>query len=254
MEENFSTKLIVIVVLFLLQSSFSFAQNLVLNGSFEEYSKCPYADNQLKFCKDWSKAVGGSTPEYFNSCSQGMQKIVNYSVSVPKNIEGEQEAKDGQAYAGIAFFAMHDFYFREYVQGRLKDKFEKGKRYDFSFFISQAEKSYVSTNSISVCFSVSNSLELVKPPHPLLRCIGKTTIQDVDFKNMKDWIEVNGSYVAVGGESYITIGVFDDDLLEREFKELGKKFRAKVDDDDSGYYYIDNVSVVKSDTLRYSHH
>jgi hypothetical protein len=254
MEENFSTKLTVIVILFFGQSSFSFAQNLVMNGSFEEYSKCPYADNQLKFCKNWSKAVGGSTPEYFNSCSEGMQKIVNYSVSVPKNVEGEQEAKDGRAYAGAAFYAMHNFYFREYLQGKLKDKLEEGKRYTFSFFISQAEKSYVSTNVISVCFSVNNSLVLAKPPHPLLRCLGKTTIRDIDFKNTKDWIEVKGSYVALGGESYITIGVFDGDLKEREFKELGRIFKAKLDDDDSGYYYIDNVSVIKSDTLRYSHH
>jgi hypothetical protein len=226
----------------------------VLNGSFEEYSKCPYADNQLRFCKDWSKAVSGSSPEYFNSCSEGMEKIVNYSVSVPKNVEGDQEAKDGSAYAGAAFYAMHNFYFREYLQGTLKSKLEGGKRYIFSFFISKAEKSYVSINAISVCFSVSSSLEIAQPPYPLLRCKGNITIKDIDFENIKDWVEVKSSYIASGGESYLTIGIFDDGLNEREFKKLRKTFKMKIDEDDSGYYYVDNVSVVKSDTLRYSHH
>lgn len=252
MEKDIRAKLILLFTFFVSVPSFS--QNLVINGSFEEYSKCPYADNQLKFCKNWSKAVSGSSPEYFNLCSEGMEKIVNYSVSVPKNVKGEQHAQDGKAYAGVAFYAMHNFYFREYLQGKLKDKLEEGRLYTFSFFISQAEKSYVPINAISVCFSVNNSLSIAKLPHSLLRCLGKITIRDLDFKNMKDWIEVKGSYIASGGESYMTIGIFDDDLKEREFNELRKTFKMKKEDDDSGYYYVDNVSVLKNDTLRYSHH
>lgn len=51
---------IFIIAYFLLPTAFySLSQNLVQNGSFEEYYQCPYNYTQLDFAKGWFAPWGG---------------------------------------------------------------------------------------------------------------------------------------------------------------------------------------------------
>jgi hypothetical protein len=83
---------IVFLLLFLVCSSV-FAQNLVYNPSFEEYSNCPDGPARLWY------ATGCSSPpqndaEYLNSCST----VPFYSV--PNQIYNYQKAHSGEAFVG----------------------------------------------------------------------------------------------------------------------------------------------------------
>jgi hypothetical protein len=77
----------------------SSAQNLVPNGSFEQYYSCPVFNGEADTCIGWH-SFGGiigatGTPDYFNSCS-----IV---VGVPDNLCGRQMAYQGNGYMGLFY-------------------------------------------------------------------------------------------------------------------------------------------------------
>ncbi len=233
-------------------------QNLVKNYSFEDYSECPSKFNQLSYCKDWAGTGNGSTPEYFNECSK-YNPYIGYSVGIPENLAGSQTPRTGNAYAGIVllapeekkYFYDEDFYYREYVQGTLIDSLKKGRQYLFSFYISLAEYSAVFTDRISICFTDKQKLPS-KIPHPALECKNAVSIKGIDFCNTTAWTEVKGYYLASGGERFITIGLFLDDLAKKEFDKLRKENKLK-DGKRHSYYYIDDVSVTAVDPKEFSH-
>ncbi|MCB0794816.1 MAG: hypothetical protein KDB88_08775 [Flavobacteriales bacterium] len=68
------------------------AQNLVPNGSFEQFDSCPDFWNQLERASGWTSA--GLSPDFFHECD------VTGFVDVPSNVVGFQYAATGSGYAG----------------------------------------------------------------------------------------------------------------------------------------------------------
>src|SRR5258708_7934679 len=93
MKKNLKT-LMLLCATFL--NSFSFAQNLVPNPSFEDTIQCP-ANPQptIDYASHWS--TYGSSSDYFNSCANNNSFIYG----VPSNFSGYQNAMHGIAYAGL---------------------------------------------------------------------------------------------------------------------------------------------------------
>ncbi|CAN5484532.1 hypothetical protein BH11BAC2_BH11BAC2_17200 [soil metagenome] len=60
-----------------------------------------------------------------------------------------------------------------------------------------------------------------------------------------NWMKVSGTFVANGGEKYITVGCFRDDSLINDsvIAQFGNNFNFS-------YYYIDDVSVIPVDSLQ----
>jgi hypothetical protein len=110
------------------------AQNLVLNPGFEDFSTCPNFIDQMNRATHWGKPTPG-TPDYFNSCTSFP------SISTPTNGFGDQEAFDGEAYAGLVTYVDTMVYggfanYREYIQGKLSEPLQAGKFYAISFQVS----------------------------------------------------------------------------------------------------------------------
>lgn len=256
MDKNISTLIILLTTLLISNLQ---GQNLVKNDSFEDYTECPSRFNQFNLCKDWFSTGNGSTPDYFNGCGT-YNPYIGYSMGTPENIAGHQMPRNGNAYSGIVLFASNknsysfneDFYYREYIQGILVEKLKAKKEYTFSFYISLAESSSVYADRISICFSDTQKLTSVAPYSALL-CKNKVNIKEIDFKNSEDWVEVKGIYIASGGEKFITIGLFLDDLNKKEFGKINKENGSQGDR--HCYYYIDDVSVVAAaQKVEFTHH
>ena len=84
--------------LFLVPVTAAWSQNLVPNGSFEEYTDCPPSFGY------WANVVGWTSPftqsaDYYNACASGVV------CSVPLNTAGYQYPADGNAYMGIITYA-----------------------------------------------------------------------------------------------------------------------------------------------------
>jgi gliding motility-associated-like protein len=68
------------------------SQNLVLNGSFEEYSGCPSGQGDIVKATPWSGFP--ATSDFFHRCGSGEAGVLD-------NGPGSQDAYSGSGYAGI---------------------------------------------------------------------------------------------------------------------------------------------------------
>jgi len=112
--------------------------NLVPNSSFENIITCPSGIGQLFNTTDWINPTG-CTPDFFHQCG-------TMGSGVPSNSFGNELAKTGLAYAGFYTFnkAQGDNG-REYIQVKLNDTLEWGKKY----FVSNSSANYHITETWS---------------------------------------------------------------------------------------------------------
>ncbi|TNF48452.1 MAG: gliding motility-associated C-terminal domain-containing protein [Bacteroidetes bacterium] len=224
----------------------------ILNGDFEEYSNCPTAastpgDYQLNNCNNWYIPTKDATSDYFNSCS------ISTDVNVPSNVFGFQEPYSGEAYIGIGanlyswgvlnqcFNGSYTTYYREYVQQAING-LEKDSVYRINFFISLADSvGGYAVKNIGLKFSGENlHAECFRP------IVATPDIVSPDFViESKDWVKVEGYYIAEGNEKYVTIGNFRDTLEFHLDTICTKPNTGWQDGTGQSYYYIDGVTIQK---------
>ncbi|HSG67789.1 MAG TPA: gliding motility-associated C-terminal domain-containing protein [Bacteroidales bacterium] len=204
------------------------SQNLVRNCDLETRSGCPFNHGQLGFCKYWY-APGLGTSDYLSSCNTGLY-------SVPLNQFGNQLAHSGIAYAHLILYYPQQGQYREYMQTRLACSLEEGKEYHVSFFVSVADDSKYAIDAVGLHFSVDslfqpddNVIDLNEPVHIM-------NTQGSVIDNKDEWVQISGTYLASGGERYITIGNFfnNGETTSIEFSNYQTKIAS---------YYIDDISV-----------
>jgi CHU_C Type IX secretion signal domain len=246
--------------------------NLVPNPSFEEYGQCnlgftnvdvynPYNGYSHNSVKDWHQPTWG-TSDYFHECASGVGQV-----GVPNNIHGNLNAKDGKAYMGVYAFYRLDTSnmvlgteYREYIITQLNKKLEAGKSYCVSFYASTSQKvvgsqwTIYATNSFGAYFSstLDTAYSTYPKPEGLIRVTPPIVPQVEATETMEElgrWYLVQGTFIAQGGEQYITIGNFKNDI--ETFAHSKKIVSGVVQADHSyfSYYYIDKVSVYEMDKL-----
>ncbi len=205
--------------------------NLIPNGSFEEYTWCPVGIADFSV-KDWYSPTG-ATPDYYNICSTG-------DVGIPANFAGIQFPKNGNAYSGFLAggFTSLQYNAREYIQVKLSEELSSNEIYNFSCYLSLAEISRFACRKVSFAFSEYDLNEIFTT-----NITSMTNIQYLEIDNLGDtieWTACSGLYLAKGGEQYLTIGVFEDDL-NADFHLYNESMEA------FSYYYIDDVKLEKYD-------
>ncbi len=220
-------------------------QNLILNGDFEEYYSCPQAPGDFEFCKYWYLA-NYSTPDYFRRCSEG-----SAALNIPYNHAGVQEPHSGNAYVGLLLVSGKNPTHREYIQGELRQRLNKGEKYLVSFYINWGD--FFSTFCDRIGFNFSNEKIIPKKKvswdfAPLLKSNGCVLLEIDSLKNRDNWHLVKFEYAAKGNEKFLILGVFEDNLSKKDFKKLvGREYIDKYAKRKEAYFYIDDVSVVPID-------
>lgn len=241
------------VILVLLSSTIVlYGQNLVSNPSFEQYTKCPEYYGDIQKCVGWNGAHLASSPDYFNRCYNPVAKHTELYLGVPTNSEGIRESKTGNAYAGLAIFFKHNYLSREYVQNKLLYKLVAGSTYKVSFYISLSDSSEFISNHISFAFTTllskkqKSQISLIDPMTSTLICPTRVTIDEPEKLNKKKWTKIEGEYLAQGGEEFLVIGSFFEDMTKKEFKKITKKPIQKFVSwrKPAAYYYLDDVCVM----------
>jgi hypothetical protein len=201
--------------------------NLVPNGSFETYTACPNNIAQVHYTGNWSIPNKAST-DYFNTCS-------NMMMGVPTNWAGTQPAMNsGSSYMGVITW-LDSSLWREYLQTRLTNSLSAGQTYYVSFYVALADSSTMTTDDIGAFFSAT----AISMPSSYANFSVTPQVanpQGLFLNNLINWTKISGSFVASGGEEYVTIGNFSDDastsLVRRQpAQRMG----------DFAYYYIDEV-------------
>ncbi|HMR46939.1 MAG TPA: T9SS type A sorting domain-containing protein [Bacteroidia bacterium] len=228
-------KFLIIVLCFIALNSN--AQNLVINPSFENTIPCWIFINlgtwQMQ-CTNWYSASGGS-PDYFSETYDPLC----YALPVPQSTAGYQYARTGVAYVGLAtigstLFPSHAN-IREYVGGILSDTLKQGHEYCVSFYVSVAEELKYVTDGIGLYLSVDSAVDYTINTNlsfvPQISNPAGNIIYDT-----LNWVQISGTYIANGGEKYLTIGNFKDDANTMIDSTSATSLNA--------YLFIDDVSVI----------
>jgi gliding motility-associated-like protein len=210
------------------------AQNLVPNPSFEKYSNCPNAGGEIYFAIPWVDPSSGSS-DYYNACSS------NFQSSVPTNLSGHRWPRTGKAYAGIATYASTIPQAREYIQVKLNDTLVTGKLYCVGFYVSFSEVAEFASNGFSAYFSLSpiSCSACLLPYIPQINYLGSP------ITDTAKWTLISGTFIANGGEQYITIGNFNSDA-----NTISSLVNPSGSGGPAAYYYIDDVYVGSCDTTK----
>jgi gliding motility-associated-like protein len=210
--------------------------NLVPNSSFEEYSTCPNYINQLYYCDYWFSPTR-NTPDYFNSCFTG---LAIQSPDIPLNHFGFQNARTGNAYAGIHLRYSSPLG-KEYISIRLLDSLSSGKKYCFEFHVSLADSSRNGINLIGLYLSNTNDTIYTDTVTSGLYngVLNYQTVyqSQLVITDTISWVKINGEFYANGGEQYLIIGSFvNNSMLTIDSIQSAGYFMTS-------YYYIDDVSL-----------
>ncbi|MEZ4923533.1 MAG: gliding motility-associated C-terminal domain-containing protein [Crocinitomicaceae bacterium] len=206
----------------------TFSQNLIPNGSFEENSSCPDNISQLEKAQPWKSVSIYTTPDYFNACG------ISPNITVPSNYNGYQQAQDGNGYAGIYCYTSFGSEYREYIYIKISEELKSNVCYTISFYLNLSDNSNGYLDQFGIGFSNSQPLD----PNGFHFVPEFEILANGNFEDSNNWITVSESYVAQGGEKYLILGCFEDDLnIKLLVKNPGQ--------DSTCYYYVDNVKMTE---------
>ena len=228
------------LILLILTCKVCTAQNLVPNGDFEIYVDCPYWYNDLDSLYAWTNPMTNvpfvsGTPDFFHDCG-------NFPVGMPSNYQGYQWAHSKWAYVGIYLednIGTNSNH-REYLQTNLISPLIGGVTYLFKMYVNLSNKCRFSTHEIGVVFNES-LLSGINNQDPLLYLPDVNNVPTNNFDTLS-WTLVSGFYTATGGESFIVIGNFKNDLQTETI------LYNNASPIDYIYCYIDDVSLTPLST------
>lgn len=226
------------LITLIILSQFSFSQtNLVPNGGFETYSSCPSSPDQLSVVSGWSDATMLCKADYFNACANSTS-----GVSVPFNSRGYQFGLDSSSgYGGIVVF----HYFqnddgRDYIQIKLSDTLENGKKYLATMFVVRNHYDFA-ISTLGMNFSAN---QIQSGTNSCFIDIANPQVKNTTpLTDTLNWMKIEDTIVGTGTELYLTIGNFSPDSLSDTLRMVSQLF------DPYSYYYIDSVSVIDVSTL-----
>lgn len=170
-------------------SARSVGQNLIPNGSFEQYQTCPQKDNLLDEAIPWYNP-NRATPDFYHQCFNTGQMAL-----APHSGKG----------LGRFFF---DQGWGEYMAVRLTRPLVAETCYFFEMFVACDAPNKYLTETIGAHFSAepltdktTTGLFRVKPQ--VLDHLPKTDVRALQWQRVTGFIKANG------GEQYVTIGSFN---------------------------------------------
>lgn len=213
---------------------FANGQNLVPNPSFESWTSCPAVGGGIVNLNNWYKLTGHSgSPDVFHPCGGN-----GSSFGYPTNVFGNQTANTGSCYIGfVTYFVSANW--REYFQVQLTTPLSAGTTYEVEAYVSLSDGSGYGTDGYDFYFS--NTAITASGSAPLTAYTPQ--VQNPSGNHMTNkvgWTRITGSFVAAGGERYLTIGNFQMDA-QTSFANVGGWTW--------NYSYMDDVSVTPSVVL-----
>lgn len=205
------------------------AVNLIPNPSFESYTTCPPGYGQVNVFAPWDTPNTG-TSDAFHACAPATFPSVN----APFTELGFQNPRTGQGMAGlIPLSAAADY--REYISAPLTSPLVPGQPYTITFYVSLADTASLAIDRLGAYFSVG-PVGPVPNYAPLPFTPQVESPANVFLTNSTGWTAVTGTFVAAGGENWVTIGNFHDDASTNTV--------AGPDTWPGGsYYFIDDCDV-----------
>ncbi len=196
------------------QQTLEIVKNIIPNGSFENYRK---KSGNIKNAIPW----------------QQIASVDYYQEPISNDTSSQKGAFTGNCYAGLRFQKKY----KEFLQVKLAESLRRGVTYEFEMHIRLAFWSNASLKSFGALFTkggYKNKSDIIKS------ALIDTVCKKTSFINGYHWFKISGKYMADGGEKYVTIGNFSQNIkkdMERmNIFKLGFK---------EAYYFVDDISMIK---------
>lgn len=163
------------------------AQNLVPNGSFEDFRRCPGLDNLLDEAPPWYNP-NKATPDFYHGCNP--------------NAPTEILPRTGQ---GVTRLFM-DLNFTEYLSVPLKEPLKAGECYFFEMYVATLSPNQFLSRALGMHASAQPLLSTEKGLFDVEPQVIDTRLNTNIRRGA--WERVGGHILARGGERYLTIGLF----------------------------------------------
>jgi gliding motility-associated-like protein len=256
--------LLIFLISILYSNAINAQQNLIADPSFEDYHLV-YYPSPILFCPTVD-SFPASTKWYDpNGASSDYETYVmtllcpsHPTPGVPQNNFGWQWPKEGNAYwhFGSSYLEtpVDTHTQREYVQTKLLVSLIAGHQYCVSFYVSLSDSCWYATDEIGAFFddtatsftwswwSIGNINPGMLPDCNVWPVIPQV-ISNTYIIDRENWTLVSGSFVAEGGEKYITIGNFTPDSVFLDHRLYVSGGSNYVGWEASVNYYVDVVSV-----------
>lgn len=211
-------------------SFFGFSQNLVSNHSFENYSDCPESSDEVYLADGWQKLA--YTSDYYN-CEHFSSDI-------------DTIGQNGSGYMGMSCLRPNwDTDYREYVGQYLDQPLVGGTEYYVEFWVKLSGDKCIGTDAFGALFTIDepqpvDSWTSLLPYFPQIE-----NEQYNQIDNCWEWKKICGTFVAEGGENFITLGSFKSDL-ESTYNVVDTATCKGGEDVHWSYILVDNVLVTSS--------
>jgi gliding motility-associated-like protein len=184
------------------------SQNLVPNGDFEYHTQPACCGQNITTAYPWFSPYWNCRSGYFNTdCTDAD----NY-MGVPFNDCGYQIPHSGNGYAILKVYAFDGNYNHRYsIEIKLNESLLANTCYHCSFWLNLADRSKYKSNNVQAYFSPDSINDTSHywctnlPFMPQVAYSGTTLIDSIN------WFHFDETFVASGGERFLTIGNFLDD-------------------------------------------
>lgn len=218
--------------------------NYVSNGGFENYWSCSFPNNLLLPIA-WRTIDSLTDPSrYYNSCT-GIQNVP---------LEGGylQWPRSGSAFISITPYCSNGActpnFNRSYARNRLKSSLVSGTSYCVRFFVNVRNISTVGIDAISICFTDNFTLDTIQNKNRQLTFLTPQIQNPVGniITDTLNWIEIAGTFIAIGNESHLLIGNFKSDVATQTLQiSPGSIYETDL--------FIDDVSCIPLDLPAYAY-
>jgi hypothetical protein len=211
-------------------------QNLVPNPSFENYKNLPCSWNVVAadfpdYVSDWYIPANTSSDIHSTIVDPGCWCNTSQPGDENNCKVGTQLPHTGNVMAGLYTY-VNTHIWHEYIQIKLKQPLEPGKRYCIQMWVSAADHATQASNNIGMLFTVD-------PVEGENQILAKPQINQTEVvKNVGEWTIVTGSFVADAQHQYLTIGNFFSDE-ETKTEPIDSRNCT-----DGAYFFIDDISVM----------
>lgn len=223
-------KLVLHIVFFFTLFTALGQENLVPNGSFEEFTSCPQNLGEIK-CYPWFSPTT-TTPDFYTICgTMGLS-------GVPINAYGNQNAFDGNSYGGLVLNS--DDGYREYIAIKLKQPLTSFNKYLLKFYVSSSDLTKYPSNNFGAYFvkdSAGIPLQIMNSGTPAIISSSNSVSTALLVSDEANWVELSVEYLASGCEEFLIIGNF----LPQNETSFGQNSGPGSD----SYYYIDAINLVE---------
>ena len=240
--------------------------NLVPNSSFEADIHAPVITSfNWHHYKDWQKDslsdYGGhdetvltlnwfpptaGTPDYLNSPNSN---LIGFKTKTARTGEGRMGIVAGFCKNGLASWLQYQDTYSEYIECELNQKLDAGKIYCVRYYVALDRKSNFASNHFGAIvsdykISNENSRRAMYPEEANLHI---NAAEDHYVTSNEGWVMICDTFIAKGGEKFLTIGSFAGDFPKRiHAADKSQHGGMRISPfNRCAYYYIDDVSLME---------